>query len=87
MNDWEIQPIKKTYSVGEKVIVRPAIVDGLWEQVHCRNTFPARVVYVHPTGRYIVVEYQVYSSFFGKSVATLRESFLVPQAFCQEVRG
>ena len=30
MPDWEIQPKKHKYEVGERVLVRPAIIDGIW---------------------------------------------------------
>lgn len=65
MPDWEIQPKKHKYEVGERVLVRPAIIDGIWAKASCRKTVPATVVFVHPDDRFIVAEYQVCASFFG----------------------
>lgn len=54
MPDWEIQPKKHKYEVGERVLVRPAIIDGIWAKASCRKTVPATVVFVHPDDRFIV---------------------------------
>lgn len=77
MPDWEIQPKKHKYEVGERVLVRPAIIDGIWAKASCRKTVPATVVFVHPDDHFIVAEYQVCASFFGGTVSAIRESFLI----------
>lgn len=84
MPDWEIQPKKHKYEVGERVLVRPAIIDCIWAKTSCRKTVPATVIFVHPDDRFIVAEYQVCASFFGRTVSTIRESFLIPKVQCLE---
>ena len=84
MPDWEIQPKKHKYEVGERVLVRPAIIDCIWAKTSCRKTVPATVIFVHPDDRFIVAEYQVCASFFCRTVSTIRESFLIPKVQCLE---
>lgn len=79
MSTWEIWPVKRHYHIGDRIQVRPAILDGVWTTPNCRKSLPAKVIYVHPKDRFLVAAYQVTATFFGKTVSTIRESFIIPR--------
>ena len=44
----------------------------------CRNSIPAKVIFIHPKNRFLVAEYQVTAAFFGHIISTIKESFVIP---------
>lgn len=76
MTAWEVQPQKQQYKVGEHILVRPAINNGLWTYPQYRSVLSATVVYVHPKGRFVVAEYELKAIFFGEKISTVRECFV-----------
>ena len=80
MKAGEIHPKKQRYEVGERVLVCPVFPSCSGYLMEHKDsqysmTHGATVVYVHPQGRFITVEYEIHSAFYGDGVFKIRESF------------